>query len=491
MIISPPVNVSGSLIICIILSVIVSIQFRWSFTSANRQRENRYRSSLGFYTVFTSVLILLFVFFQIAGLLFPGFILHQFTDTAGLELCRLLIPLFVYYTLLFFLQPLFRKFFHPSFCAVCWTLPTVVYYAETAHPSPFEGMIILIGNATWMKAMGMIWLCGFLSVLICKVYKHLVFRNRLLRNSTVLRDGQIYEIYEKALKSSGSQQNYRLCICPILNTPLSIGITERSTVILLPDRSYTDLQLELIFTHELIHIQRKDPFTKFFMTLVNAAAWFIPFAWLTCAKAAQDLELSCDQAVIDECNEEQRREYAQLILSNAGNETGFTTCLSAKAKDLQYRLKGIMEPVRKSRGTVLIFLISFAILCSSGTVLPAQECGTVRDCIMEASADPDTFHITYVNSNGRPVSIQNERGLYEHIMRMELLKTSGRPVARNSSLADSDLITSIDLADGSDSFVIMMNGRSLRIWHAASDTGTYYVLKEPFSTQNLEQFTDN
>ena len=113
MIVIPPVNAAGSLIICLVLSVIVAFQFRWSFASDAGQHGNSRMSFSGFYTVFISVLILITVFFQIAGLLFPGFILPLFTDTAGLHLFQMLIPFFVYYTLLFFLMPLLRKHFHP------------------------------------------------------------------------------------------------------------------------------------------------------------------------------------------------------------------------------------------------------------------------------------------------------------------------------------------------------------------------------------------
>ena len=42
--------------------------------------------------------------------------------------------------------------------------------------------------------------------------------------------------------------------------------------------------------------------------------------------------------------------YSELILSTAGDERGFTTCLSASAKSLRYRLSRVMRPQKRLPG---------------------------------------------------------------------------------------------------------------------------------------------
>ena len=59
-------------------------------------------------------------------------------------------------------------------------------------------------------------------------------------------------------------------------------------------------------------------------------------------KSADDLELSCDETVLAGEDSGSRKRYAELILKTAGDERGFTTCLSATATALRYRLKNII-----------------------------------------------------------------------------------------------------------------------------------------------------
>lgn len=81
-----------------------------------------------------------------------------------------------------------------------------------------------------------------------------------------------------------------------------------------------------------------------------------------------DLELSCDEAVTAELDEAERRRYALLLLDTAGDKRGFTTCLSASAKALRYRLQGIVHPLRRTSGALTVGLVFFVLCMSCGYV---------------------------------------------------------------------------------------------------------------------------
>ena len=55
-----------------------------------------------------------------------------------------------------------------------------------------------------------------------------------------------------------------------VTTPLSIGLYNRTTRIVLPMREYTQEELSLILRHEIIHISRGDPEAKLFLTFCTA-----------------------------------------------------------------------------------------------------------------------------------------------------------------------------------------------------------------------------
>lgn len=71
--------------------------------------------------------------------------------------------------------------------------------------------------------------------------------------------------------------------------------------------------------------------------------WFNPLMWLAMRKSADDLELSCDEIVLEGCSSTTRYQYANLLLKTAGDQRGFTTCLSTTASALRYRLKHVMS----------------------------------------------------------------------------------------------------------------------------------------------------
>ena len=66
--------------------------------------------------------------------------------------------------------------------------------------------------------------------------------------------------------------------------------------------------------------------------------------WMAMERSAQDMELSCDETVLLEADDVTRRRYAGLLLATAGDSRGFTTCLSASASALRYRLRNVSIP---------------------------------------------------------------------------------------------------------------------------------------------------
>ncbi len=488
MILNSPFPLKGSLPLLALFSAIVTVLIRLAFTHDSIEWGERYKPFTGFITSVISFFILFTAFFMAADILFPGVILRSFTDTAGLELFRLLLPLLVSYTLLWFLIPLLRKYFHPAFCAVCWTLPNIVYFTFSRSLSPLDNLIILPVKASVLKTVSLVWLAGFLAVMIYRVTSHLRFRKALLASATEITEGHVYDLYMNLLKEFRCQKTYRLGITPALNTPLTVGIEESTTIIFLPQKEYSDEQLDLILRHELVHIQRRDPYTKYFMTIVNAAGWFIPFTWMTSAKASQDLELSCDQTVIRHCDEEQRKEYANLILSSSCDERGFTTCLAAKAKDLQYRLRGIMKPEKKRYGTVLIFLICFTILSGYGIVSLAEECGTLGEKIRETAPADGNIHISSLSRNGKRKTVADEEGLYRYIASKGIMKIAGKSSFPSDPVSEQNGLTIIYLHIDEETYIIQIFGRQCRFWHAETDQGSWFALKEPIDADVLDSY---
>ena len=101
------------------------------------------------------------------------------------------------------------------------------------------------------------------------------------------------------------------------------------------------------------------------MVFCTAMCWFNPLMWVAMRKSADDFELSCDESVLLAQPQPVRRQYAELLLKTAGDERGFTTCLSARAASLRYRLTRVLHPKKTSEGTLMLtcFMFLFMIGC--------------------------------------------------------------------------------------------------------------------------------
>lgn len=123
----------------------------------------------------------------------------------------------------------------------------------------------------------------------------------------------------------------------------------------------------------LIHILRRDCLSKFCFAVCTALCWFNPLMWLAMSRSAQDMELSCDEVVLSDATPATRRTYAGLLLDTAGDPRGFTTCLSASASALRYRLKRIVKPARRLAGGLLAGAAAFGLVMTSGFLSLAYE----------------------------------------------------------------------------------------------------------------------
>ncbi len=62
-----------------------------------------------------------------------------------------------------------------------------------------------------------------------------------------------------------------------------------------------------------------------------------------------------------------------MLLNTAGERHGFTTCMSADASSLRYRLKNVMKKQRRPAGTLLLMVLLFTCLMFHGVLAVSDE----------------------------------------------------------------------------------------------------------------------
>lgn len=327
------------------------------------------------YLLATLTTYFLFMGWQ-AGLVYTGEILG-----------RGMLVVLVYYPLLLLILPLLRRVVSARCCAVLGTLPAFLFaFGFLTNLIQLWPPKIAIRLPRGLPAvLIVVWLAGAGAVLLWKAVEHRYFRHVILGPAWEVTDEETLELwdYEQQRIERPKDKPIPLAISPTATSPVTIGLFASTQVTALPDRTYTQEELELIFRHELRHVQRLDSSTKLFYTVCLAFCWFYPPMWLVYRNATADLELSCDEMVLDRADEGRREQYARLLLSQAGDDRGFSTCLSGSAKALEHRLKNILHPRRRLEGAVLVTLTMVALLALGSSVAVTDTYGTVGELVLD------------------------------------------------------------------------------------------------------------
>lgn len=334
------------------------------------------------------------------------------TEPMAARLSLLFLHISAYYALLLILLPLLRRLVSARACATLWLAPTLLYYLIWVNGYEMEPLFALTLPRRYLSAFMLIWACGFALVMLWQLTSHLRFRRFLLLGAAEFENEKALALWRGELLRHGVKASIPILVSDAVNTPLTIGCFERTMRLILPKRGYTEGELELIFRHELRHILRCDTRAKLFLGFCAAMCWFNPLAWIAYRKVADDLELSCDEAILADADEDTRRKYADLLLESAGNGRGYTTCLSAAAGTLRYRLRNVLKPRKRLSGGVLVGFAILALIATNGAVALADGPDSVREAVF--SRAPAELAIDRVSVNNRSGETYGYRQIYRY-----------------------------------------------------------------------------
>ena len=156
----------------------------------------------------------------------------------------------------------------------------------------------------------LIWLLGTMTLLI-------IFTTLYVRERRKVQDALplAKETEEDLKRLIFLPKRVRILVSDRLSTPLTCGIL--SPKIILSDIYGTMdcAKLKYVLTHELIHIKRADNFCKLMMLAAVCIHWFNPAVWMMLFLYNRDIELSCDEKVIQILGENNKKDYAMALVT--------------------------------------------------------------------------------------------------------------------------------------------------------------------------------
>ena len=210
-----------------------------------------------------------------------------------------------------------------------------------------------------------IWLIGVIALLVYSLVSILILKRQL--KSAKLIEENIYE--SKNIKTPFVLGLVR----PKIYLPAGLNASERSYILL----------------HEQTHIHRKDNIIKVLAFLILSIHWFNPLVWHAFMLMGTDMELSCDERVLKQLNNEDiKKAYANSLLSFATERHNFTgSPLAFGEGNVRGRIINVLnyrKPVFWVVVVSIIVVVAISIGLGSNPKNTQQEFGNVTREIASA-----------------------------------------------------------------------------------------------------------
>ncbi|QSX08221.1 hypothetical protein J0B03_10550 [Alkalibacter rhizosphaerae] len=190
---------------------------------------------------------------------------------------------------------------------------------------------------------------------------------------------------------------------------------------------------EYILLHEQTHIKRLDHGIRILSYLVLSLHWFNPLVWIAFWRSGDDMEMSCDESVINTLGYSLKKDYSQSLLNFAtGKRTFGISPLAFGEGNTKGRIKNILR-YKKPRFYIMLAIVVIVIPLAIGLLLnPENETGAPYiDQINEWSeknleqADNYTMLINTINiwRGEDGVELTHSESEYERVVFFDPYKT--------------------------------------------------------------------
>lgn len=135
-----------------------------------------------------------------------------------------------------------------------------------------------------------------------------------------------------------------------------------------------------VLLHEFCHVARLDIAKNWLLTIVRCTQWFNPLFWLACDRAADDLELCCDEKVLSLLKDEHERlGYGHVLLDLVMRRFRYragTSCIANREGNIRRRIRRIArrrELSGRAKGVGVLIWVLVLICTVTGPQYAAAE----------------------------------------------------------------------------------------------------------------------
>lgn len=185
----------------------------------------------------------------------------------------------------------------------------------------YEGVTVPEGaGADFISIVSLLWLAGVVVLLAYTAISYLKLRRRVF-TAVLLKDN---------IRQSEN-----------VSSPFILGVFR--PLIYLPF-AMNEKDMAYVLAHENAHLKRRDNLIKPLAFLILSVYWFNPMIWLAYILLCRDIELACDERVIKDLGENERRGYGEALLSCCVSRRNIAACpLAFGEVGVKERIKTVLN----------------------------------------------------------------------------------------------------------------------------------------------------
>ena len=209
--------------------------------------------------------------------------------------------------------------------------------------------------------------------------------------------------------------------CDNIPSPFVMGILHPK--IYIPFRLGKSQQ-EYIIEHEQYHIFRKDHVMKMLAVFLTCIYWFHPLVWVSYILMIRDMEMSCDEYVLQISSEDIRENYSKSLLEFAMNQRD--TGLGVQAfgeSDTRRRVKNIME-YRKYGKWIGILAVCLIVIVGAACLTDANQVNS-----KEQSDNKENAKLLVDNQETTEMKMQSEISHHQGNMGIDYIEDDGKYIS--------------------------------------------------------------
>jgi beta-lactamase regulating signal transducer with metallopeptidase domain len=184
-----------------------------------------------------------------------------------------------------------------------------------------------------------VWLLGVAAMLIYAAVSFIKLSLKV-RPSVLLRDKVYY--------------------CDDIDTPFILGIIRPR--IYIPSGLSEDT-VECVSKHEHAHLKRCDHLIKPLGFLILSVYWFNPLFWIAYILLCRDIEAACDERVIKEMDNTEKRVYSEALLSCSTHRRMISACpLAFGEVGVKNRIKSVLNYKKPAFWIIILALLASLVV---------------------------------------------------------------------------------------------------------------------------------